>query len=398
MSFKRLSLGLGFLAVALAAPAARAQDCNTTTDCQKGFTCEIVPVAPPPVAQPEPACKEGSVCPVTDVANAGTTATTPASAGTCVEADCKVDDDCGTGMVCHSESYQACSGGTATTCPADVPDCKPITVSDPVCTTTKVSKCTYKWQLPCNVDNDCGDGFTCAPTIIGYCSGSGGTPVAAGTSGSTSPGNSGSGGSATSGGASGSGGSSGSMAPSSGDSMCGTMTSFPGTCTPKATTCGVDADCPAAWTCQTVYYRTADPGTTVSSPPTTGGASASGGASGGTTASSPPSTTTPATKACVSPFGGGYGIGETAGGKGDTTSTPPTGAGGSVGTVNNGGTTPTTPGATNGPTGSGNTGTATDASSTPPSAGCAVGGGAGRSSAGLLLLGALGLLIARRRR
>jgi MYXO-CTERM domain-containing protein len=379
MSFKRSIVSLGFLAIALAAPAARAQTCKVDTDCTKGFSCVLVPSSPPSEpTSPPPACKPGTICPVTDPAPTAKVAIpvpTPDPTGYCQEASCKADTDCGTGMVCHTETYSACSGGSAPACPANT-NCIAAKPAPTVCTETKVSTCMFKWQLPCNVASDCGDGFDCKATVSGSCSGSSGTGVA--TPGTTTN----AGGSAPSTG--GAPAPAAAVAPVVPPDNCTTTSSFPGYCAPKATTCAVDTDCPALWFCAAAPpTRTNDPGVAVGSP-TVGTGGAAGAAdvavptSGGATLPAPVTT-----RSCVSPFGGGYAVDvggtmTTNGGSGGTTATIPPKAGGTAGASGNA--------------------TGSPAESAQPAAGCAVGGSSSGSPFAALLLGALGLLVARRKR
>lgn len=266
-----------------------------------------------------------------------------ANAQTCANAS-----DCGQAMICHSQASTSCSGGTAVAVP-----CAPNTVcptpspaSDPVCTAT--FQCVYPWQLPCNADVDCGDGFVCQPTPMGMCSGS--APVAGG---GTAP------------------------AP-----VCVTTSSFPGSCQAKVASCSSDADCPSVWKC----VDTTAP-TTVSSGPTAMDA--------GVLPTPPPAATATTTatattsRTCQAPNANP--------GRSD-------GVGGAQPTLN-GGSSPdggaTTKGTTTPPT---MVATGPDASSATPSAAIKTGGGCslgrGTPSSGLTILGGvLGILgLLRRRR
>jgi hypothetical protein len=273
MKLAPLSAALSVVAVLVAAPGlARAQVCSSDADCKAGTTCQVneVPTAKPGCAGPD--------CPVaTDTAIVAPDAVSKA----CAPAPCQTDADCGgAGMVCHTEVFAACSGGTAAPC-ATGEKCAAPVPSTTTCTETKVSLCTYKWQLPCNGDTDCGDGFTCAPTVTGMCSGSSGTGTASG--GGTSP----SGGpTPATGGSSGSGTATDLPAPIGPDGgspsdppTCTTTTTFPGYCQAKTTVCVTDADCPAAWSCasQSVVVPAS---TTTGTPTTSGGSGSAGGTSG----------------------------------------------------------------------------------------------------------------------
>jgi MYXO-CTERM domain-containing protein len=367
-------------ALLLAASPARAQECKTAADCGKGFTCTLVTVEPVTATKVAP-CPAGAVCPVVDPvppdADAGTLPA-PVDAGTttsgyCSPAPCTTAADCGAGMVCHTETYQECTGGGAPACPPNM-QCDPLPSTLPSCTPKSVSACAYKWQLPCNVDTDCGDGFTCAPSVTGACSGSGGSAdagtatVGAGTTGLGSA----STGSASTGSAPASTGSS--AAPSTPVPSCMTTTSFPGSCTPKATSCKANTDCPAQWTCVDEPSVGAVTGTAS----TDGGTSTRPAMGAPTPAGMATPPATAPVKVCASPlgtFGGapkdGSGVPQT-GGNGS-------GTGGATG-ANGGGTSPTAAG------------------TSAASSGCAIGGAEGGSPLAAFALALLGLVVIRRRR
>src|SRR5450759_62701 len=220
MTSRRLILGLAVIASALCLPGlGHAKTCTSDADCAKGLSCQMDATATTPVG----ICFDGDIeRPCATMIDAG-----PASMS-CQAAPCVTNADCGQDMVCNSQIFTSCSGET----PVAV-KCDPTTACDAgaapqpvVCTDTIVSACAYNWELPCNVDADCGAGFTCQPTVTGMCSGSSGG-TAAGSSGTASAGT---------GGASGSGGvptplppelDAGAVPP---PATCTTVTSFPGYC------------------------------------------------------------------------------------------------------------------------------------------------------------------------
>jgi MYXO-CTERM domain-containing protein len=397
MSFKPSIFSLGALVLAFgAAPRAQAQTCTSNAQCHKGFICVL---APTNIGTPTP----GAPTTADPTAPAKTSALVAPSTGYCQEAPCTADTDCGTGMVCHTETYPSCTGGTAPACPPNT-DCGAKVAPPPqTCTETKVSLCMFTWQLPCNTDTECGAGFVCNPTVTGCASGGSGTTAPGGTG--TAPSGTGTGG--------GSAPSSGAAAPAdpgfAADPIippdaCKTTTTFPGYCSPKATTCASNTDCPTDWTCTAV--STASGGGTSSS--ATGAAGTAGSTRAGVPADAAilpgPGPSAPPTMMCTSPYGVGYGapkVSEDGSAGGGTTTTAGTGAAGTRGTGNTG--------PTGGAAGTGG-GEVPPSSQTPspthetaggnpnaaPSAGCAVAGGG--SSAMLAALALLGIVIARRRR
>lgn len=149
-----LSLGLLGAAFGLAEPARAQQAASCDLDCPLGTTCELAPVGCPAIA-----CADDSPdCPVCD-----TSATTPY----CAPAACNADSDCGASMKCAEHTAFDCGGeAVPDIAPADgegqaAPDTRPET---PACEGSTVRQCTPRWQLPCSVDNDCGDGFRCEET------------------------------------------------------------------------------------------------------------------------------------------------------------------------------------------------------------------------------------------
>ena len=393
MSLQKAILGAAVLAttIGLVAPAS-AQTCTADKDCPQSYSCVSSGVVAPP---PLPACPPSADCAKLDV---------DGSAGqivimTCEPKACSADADCGAGMVCYTDTSESCSGGgSAAPCPANTKcDGGVTTTITTTCTTTTKKMCAFKWQLPCTVNADCGDGFTCNPSVSVACSSSG----TAGTSGSTSGGT----GHATAGGSATSGAPvDGGSAPVAVDaapqrvrvdagtvgvtvvdggtvSSCTTMSSFPGYCSVKVTTCRTDADCPSAWKCTDVSTAV---GGNVGAP--TGGPT---GIPVATTGGAPAILADAGVaKECTSPLGGGYGYPVRGGGGSNGTAPQASGAGAT------GGTGGTSTGAKGG--GNSNTPTGSNASASPSSGGCSLAGG-GAEPAGLVLLAFVALRRARRR-
>jgi hypothetical protein len=278
---------------------------------------------------------------------------------------CASDADCTQGMVCHSQTVSTCTGGTAAPvkCEADAV-CDPALVTPPTCSDSTISQCVYRWQLPCNADADCGDGFLCQPSTVTTCSGT--TPSTPGSVGTGTATASAGGGAATgTGGASSGGAFADSPVLTSPDagatSVCTSSTSYPGTCRSKVTTCNTDADCPAPWTCvssgvavpiATPMPAPIDAGVVTSLPPD--------GTSSTATATATSTGTGTVSKTCQSPSS----YPQTVGGSDGTGTEKTTGglfasADGGVGN----GTTPSVP-ATRTPSGDGTNTTATGTTAT----------------------------------
>ncbi|HTV19509.1 MAG TPA: MYXO-CTERM sorting domain-containing protein [Polyangiaceae bacterium] len=162
-----LSLGLLGAALGVAAPAAAQQAASCDLDCPLGTTCELAPVACPAIA----CAVDSPDCPVCD----GTP--TPY----CAPAACEADSDCDESMRCAEHTAFDC-GAVAE--PAIAPasgDAAPSTQPEaPACEPDVIRQCTPRWQLPCSIDSDCGDGFRCEETeacsVPGYDPSSGEAP------------------------------------------------------------------------------------------------------------------------------------------------------------------------------------------------------------------------------
>lgn len=453
---KAIQVGLVSAACVLAlAGTSSAQTCKTSNDCPKGSSCQETTVAvagtteasPPACPKDQPNCGTAAsggaaLAPAVDGGAAGSPAPVTTTELYCQPIKCTVDSDCGTGLVCNTQTATSCSGSAPASapCPANQV-CPPVPPpAPPVCTTSTYSYCAFKWQLPCNADADCGDSaFTCQPNASVTCSG--GSATGSGTSGSGS----GAGGttsttavtsSTATGGASSkptvSSGSSVVVAvpptppggtPTTAPPVCTSTTSFPGYCQIKNSACSKDSDCPADFTCVSAPDVTpAVAGTAVAtSPGIVGGA---GGASQAPAKSSVPPTapggsagspSSSASKFCQAP--GSYGFatpgasGSATGSSGSNSGAP--GQTGGTGTAVSSGPTGATPAPTNPPrTATSDSGGATaGATGTPPattsapesatapkaSGGCSVGGGrgnGGEESGGFgLALGVLGLAV-----
>jgi hypothetical protein len=386
MSLTKAILGAAvlFTAIGLAAPAS-AQTCTSDKDCPQSYSCVTSGVLTPPT----PACPPNADCAKLAVDGSAEQITIM----TCEPKTCSADTDCGAGMVCHSQTEESCSGGGgARSCAPNTKCDAGVVTMTSTCTTTTTKLCAFKWQLPCSVNADCGDGFTCEPSASITCSGSG----SAGSGGSTTGGT----GHASAGGAS----TGAPSAPIDGGSepvrvdaapqpvrvdgatvaiidggtvsSCTTMSSFPGYCSLKVTTCATDGDCPSAWKCTDVSTAVgvtagAPTGAPTGVPPATGGAPAILADAG-------------VAKACESPLGGGYGYPL----RGDSsTGTAPqaNGAGGTGGTST-----------AIGSKGGGSTPSASNAGASSSSNGCSLAGGGAEPTA-LVFLALVAFRRSRRR-
>jgi Cys-rich repeat protein len=158
---------LGALGVARTA-GADPTSCAADSDCTKGFTCQVVGAtacagtacAVPPAGADAEACPPPPVCDPTVIKG-------------CMPGPCTTDSDCATGMVCYADTYTSCPPPEPVPiCPKNA-DCAAPAIDAGVCTTTTMNSCVPRYDLPCKVASDCGDGFTCAPDTTTECSGGG---------------------------------------------------------------------------------------------------------------------------------------------------------------------------------------------------------------------------------
>jgi hypothetical protein len=382
MARAKLILGLTSIAIFLMAPGlGRAQTCTSDADCAKGLSCQADPIATPAVAICYAGDASGACAPVDNPP--------PVPTSSCRSAACLTSADCGPTMVCNSRTTTTCTGGTpvAVKCDPTTTACDPGVVPDPLpvsCTDTVTSRCIYKYELPCNVDADCGDGFTCQPTVYGMCSGSSGT--ASSGSGSASAGT---------GGATG-----GAPVPAEVDAGAAapvpvpvdagmTVSSYPGHCQAKPVSCTVDTDCQSTWTCALVTTGTAVSGGTATAPAAPSAPDASTVVSVPETgiAVPPPETTTTGT--CQPPSSSGTFVNQGGTLGTDTAKNATVDAGAATGS--------TMPPA---PTTNGGSTTEPTAATNSGGGGCSLGPSGVASEPALLLglLGVLGLMLARRRR
>ncbi|HEY3500944.1 MAG TPA: hypothetical protein VGK73_39900 [Polyangiaceae bacterium] len=191
MNFHRSLVAQNLLALCFAVPLftsaqASAQEACGDQVCPKGYQCETYDLGCPAIDR-----GDGD-----DAGDAAEFAPCePSVAQGCVPSTCTSDADCGSGMVCHTETRQECdeSPGCTGADPGDdaggaedeasdaekAADCAPAAPTN--CTTVSTSICAPRWAVPCTAAADCGPGFTCEEQLQGGCSGSmgsagGGTP------------------------------------------------------------------------------------------------------------------------------------------------------------------------------------------------------------------------------
>ena len=177
-------------------PKPHENDCEVDTDCPTGFECiehEHASQVPTPVTTTEPGlpenpCPEDEECdesgsdegaPTEDPAfpdEPEETEETEETFKTCAPKMCNTDADCGGDLLCVLETYECPSRLSPDKAPrsdcAEGEDCgeipgeeEPKETEDP-CEPETVGHCAPKWLAPCQVDVDCGPGFTCVEEEI----------------------------------------------------------------------------------------------------------------------------------------------------------------------------------------------------------------------------------------
>lgn len=361
-----LGCAVGF--VALGAPA-HAQDCKISTDCPKGFSCEVTGSSG--CMTIEPACAPGDkTCAIT--VDAG--ACKSQDIMSCTPALCTKDADCGADMVCYTSTATTCPGANASD-PACTKDLCPTPTPPPDCKTTTEQRCLPRYLAPCKVSADCGAGFDCVQSTNCGCAGSSGGGSSSGSGGAPTPGSDA--GSAK-------------PPPPTDAGVATTKDAGPADCTcaptgelycqAKSITCDSASQCPSNWTCDQVSTGGGGVACAVAEP-----APGNGDAGPGFTCPDAAAFAQPTTQGqCMPPYAN---LGRGFGSDGSATATQ-----GGDKTSNGGTTAPTEHGAIDGGTGS----AAKDSGS---GSFCSVTHvGASRSDLAALTLGLLGLIAVSRRR
>lgn len=227
---------LGSLGVARTA-GADPTTCTADSDCTKGFSCQVVGAsACAGYACPRPAAGvDAEACPPPPPCD-------PTVIKGCMPGPCTTDSDCATGMVCYADSYTNCPAPEpVASCPKNA-DCAAPAIDAGACTTTTVKSCVPRYDLPCTVASDCGDGFTCVPDSVTECSGGGsaGSGVSTGapetSSGPAIP-------------VDASPVTVGAVDASSPPPSCTTTVESTSSCQANTIACTTTANCPSTWTC-----------------------------------------------------------------------------------------------------------------------------------------------------
>lgn len=150
----------------------------------------------------------------------------------CDSAPCTSNADCPDNMVCHTETWQECSGGGGACKPGY--DCNEADADGSYadasysCTDHSRSRCTLRANLPCQTGSDCGDGYDCIRGTSTTCWGGGKVDA------------------------------DGSVTIE--DSGCTTEPSDYSYCTLQPLPCELDSECPAGMTCRDQYSYECDAG------------------------------------------------------------------------------------------------------------------------------------------
>jgi hypothetical protein len=162
--FLMMVVGVGAMGTYAATAAA---DCETDADCGDGYVCTTYEYEMPDCDMPDcdvddPECaaiveKEREYC-----EGAGETVV----GSYCERAACETDADCGESMVCIEYVERWCEGSGSGYC--DDEGCYTIEEEE-VCGEDIHHECGYPYEGECEVDDDCGEGFSCVPMEACWC-------------------------------------------------------------------------------------------------------------------------------------------------------------------------------------------------------------------------------------
>ncbi len=100
------------------------QECQSDSDCDDNFTCEMYPTACPDIA-----CAEGEECPELPCESSDEGYCEPQ------QIECGSDSDCPSDWICYTNEYEVCSGGGSTGCDcapcAEDEECEPCDCGEP---------------------------------------------------------------------------------------------------------------------------------------------------------------------------------------------------------------------------------------------------------------------------
>ena len=139
-------------------------ECETDADCGPGFACELSNEIS---ISAEPGSSDGDWCDTDEYEDENCEQTSmpypEEEFYECVPAECQTDADCGSDdLICFEFGWSSCAEMACTSdeeCPEV--ECEEVTES----------YCAPAYIGPCEIDTDCGEGFTCETEEICQCSG-----------------------------------------------------------------------------------------------------------------------------------------------------------------------------------------------------------------------------------
>lgn len=149
-------------------------ECEEDSDCPAGMVCDAIAMSSSASDMPECICdngREGCDC-ATEGSSSGSGSEVIMG---CVQKACESDADCGGELVCITETWEICAPqlSGAAPCDTDDPECgaedEGFAPEEPECETQSESYCAPKYMAPCELDTDCGEGFTCIEEELCAC-------------------------------------------------------------------------------------------------------------------------------------------------------------------------------------------------------------------------------------
>ena len=160
-------VGLGY-----ASPVAA--DCVTDEDCGDGFVCVTYESPMADCDTEMPVCDDEDEACLANIKDVECSPAEPVIVSYCERATCESDADCGDVMVCNEYVDEWCSYTDMDTdsvlCDDESGACSKPAPAEPVCGSETRSECGYKYEAACEVDADCGEGFTCEAKETCQCS------------------------------------------------------------------------------------------------------------------------------------------------------------------------------------------------------------------------------------
>ena len=149
-------------------------ECEEDSDCPAGMICDEIGMSNTSTDMAECICENGREGCECGEGSSGSGSSSEVILG-CVQKPCESDADCGGDLVCITETWEMCAPTVAATPPCDPDDAEcdedveEFAPEEPECETQSESYCAPKYMAPCEMDADCGEGFSCVEEEMCAC-------------------------------------------------------------------------------------------------------------------------------------------------------------------------------------------------------------------------------------